>query len=452
MENSMRYLIAFLILLFTASTAGAYYYVPVSEILYGATWCSTTYESNYCSSIGSSYTTGTISQSCPAPATHYRDIGCGYVTATCTELNGQKVSQKYRCSEQVDVCPPCTAPGPYNECVVNLTHCSNGVQDVNQGETGVDCGGCCPNPCGSPPPPASCSNNTADNGETGIDCGGPCTGVQCVSLCPSGTTLFHVDQENIDVCVALVAQDQFGNCPGGYPIKTTVTACPPGGCSGGFTTGDKVCAFDAGDSVLGKSDYIPPTVELPPSWSTGPLNTLNQSSNTTVNIVDNGNGTSTTTSTTITTNPDTGASSTTTTSNTYNNSTSTIISSSTITNGTDTSTNNQSIEDNPQNYNFNFPLPTTNADDSDSSIPPGIVPDQNELGSFLDDLIGGEISAIITDSGVQTSSPVCSITADVFSTTVNLDFCNDTITDALDSLGVVLVSITYLVAIFLIFS
>ncbi|MFH0860590.1 MAG: hypothetical protein V1921_05270 [Candidatus Altiarchaeota archaeon] len=67
--------------------------------------------------------------------------------------------------------------------------CSDGIQ--NQGESGIDCGGPCPNicsfcedgildegevevDCGGPCPPCQCQNGLKDGWEEGIDCGGPC--------------------------------------------------------------------------------------------------------------------------------------------------------------------------------------------------------------------------------------------------------------------------------------
>jgi len=52
----------------------------------------------------------------------------------------------------------CEMPIPAATCVDNM---------LNQGETGIDCGGPCA-PC------PSCFDNVQNQGETGIDCGGPC--------------------------------------------------------------------------------------------------------------------------------------------------------------------------------------------------------------------------------------------------------------------------------------
>lgn len=70
--------------------------------------------------------------------------------------------------------------------------CDDGIQ--NGDETGVDCGGSCPNPC------PTCDDGIQNQGETGVDCGGPCapcptcddgiqngdeTGVDCGGSCPN---------------------------------------------------------------------------------------------------------------------------------------------------------------------------------------------------------------------------------------------------------------------------
>jgi len=51
-------------------------------------------------------------------------------------------------------------------------HCYNGEQDED--ETGMDCGGSCPECYVPPPPPPGCDNCIKDSGEEKIDCGGTC--------------------------------------------------------------------------------------------------------------------------------------------------------------------------------------------------------------------------------------------------------------------------------------
>jgi hypothetical protein len=51
--------------------------------------------------------------------------------------------------------------------------CNDGVQNLENGETGIDCGGPNCQPCGS------CTNGVHDPNEQGIDCGGACLGILC---------------------------------------------------------------------------------------------------------------------------------------------------------------------------------------------------------------------------------------------------------------------------------
>ncbi|MDB4981188.1 MAG: uncharacterized protein JWM82_1940 [Myxococcales bacterium] len=51
--------------------------------------------------------------------------------------------------------------------------CDDGIQSHKLGEAGVDCGGQCPNKCGT------CSDGIRNGDEDGIDCGGSCLGVLC---------------------------------------------------------------------------------------------------------------------------------------------------------------------------------------------------------------------------------------------------------------------------------
>ena len=85
--------------------------------------------------------------------------------------------------------------------------CSDGAQ--NGDETGVDCGGSCPNSCTAP----TCSDGVQNGDETGVDCGGSCppcatcsdgiqngdeTGVDCGGSCPPcGGGGFEVEYQDI---------------------------------------------------------------------------------------------------------------------------------------------------------------------------------------------------------------------------------------------------------------
>jgi hypothetical protein len=64
--------------------------------------------------------------------------------------------------------------------------CHDGVQNLETGETGIDCGGAClpSQPCGTclpndTMPGCACRNGVKDSNEDGIDCGGACLGILC---------------------------------------------------------------------------------------------------------------------------------------------------------------------------------------------------------------------------------------------------------------------------------
>jgi len=77
--------------------------------------------------------------------------------------------------------------------------CNNGVWDAHKGELGVDCGGPCPNNCGTPPLD-HCSNRIRDADEEGIDCGGklcpPCTPCNNCTLDPGEDAGYDFERWN----------------------------------------------------------------------------------------------------------------------------------------------------------------------------------------------------------------------------------------------------------------
>ncbi len=122
--------------------------------------------------------------------------------------------------------------------------CENGIQDA--GETGVDCGGSCPNAC------ESCSDGIQNGDETGVDCGGSCpsacpsctdgilngleTSIDCGGICPpcSTSTCFDGIQNGDETGI-----DCGGSC---------VVSCPSGStCSDGVQNGDET-GVDCGGS------------------------------------------------------------------------------------------------------------------------------------------------------------------------------------------------------------
>lgn len=71
--------------------------------------------------------------------------------------------------------------------------CDDGIQ--NQDETGVDCGGVCPDVC-----PPSCDDGIQNQGETGIDCGGP----NCAPCCTDMTLSILFDSWPSEISWSIV--------------------------------------------------------------------------------------------------------------------------------------------------------------------------------------------------------------------------------------------------------
>jgi hypothetical protein len=107
--------------------------------------------------------------------------------------------------------------------------CTDGIHDGT--ETGIDCGGPCPLPCGAP----SCTDGVHNGTETDIDCGGSCP------ACPSCTDGIQNGGET--------GIDCGGSCPapaclppgqGMACVPTTPCCNGVGHCSGGKPS-DRVC-------------------------------------------------------------------------------------------------------------------------------------------------------------------------------------------------------------------
>ncbi len=118
--------------------------------------------------------------------------------------------------------------------------CDDGI--LNGDETGVDCGGSCPNAC------ATCDDGILNGDETGVDCGGSCP-TACVT-CDDG--ILNGDEEGVDcggscpnTCATcddgILNGDETGvDCGGSCP-----TACAT--CDDGILNGDET-GVDCGGS------------------------------------------------------------------------------------------------------------------------------------------------------------------------------------------------------------
>ena len=140
--------------------------------------------------------------------------------------------------------------------------CTDGVQ--NGDETGVDCGGSCPNSC---TPTPTCTDGVQNGDETGVDCGGSCpnsctptptctdgiqngdeTGVDCGGSCPNSCTPTPTCTDGVQ------NGDETGvDCGGSCPNSCTPTPTCTDGIQNGNETG-----VDCGGSCT-------PCVNTPPS-------------------------------------------------------------------------------------------------------------------------------------------------------------------------------------------
>ena len=84
--------------------------------------------------------------------------------------------------------------------------CTDGIQ--NGDETGVDCGGSCPNSCPTVP---TCTDGIQNGDETGVDCGG-----SCPNNCPTTPTCTDGIQNGDETGV-----DCGGSCPNNCPTPPT---------------------------------------------------------------------------------------------------------------------------------------------------------------------------------------------------------------------------------------
>lgn len=343
-------------------------------------------------------------------------------------------SDKYAAANVVTsgACPgdPCTSwtYTPWGEC-------SNGTQTRTVlTASPLNCVG--GNPIVSqscePTEPETCNNGSKDSNEEGIDCGGACTAA-CEEYCPDGTHT-ECDYTGDCDCVYTTAQDQFGNCPHNF-VPTT------------RNNGEKICVSFPADStpIKAKNQALADgsvNYSSPPGWSNGSetSTTTNGGTNTTIN----GDGTTTTTNTTTTIYGSGSGTTTNTTIQTVitNTATGEVISDTTT---TDTETG---PEDNPENYSF-----TVTDTPSTGEIPTGIAPAITPFSDFLNNAVtSNPATDIIEDTGLETFSPDCSYTGILMGETFTVSFCSDAITDALESMGSILVSICYLLAIFIIFA
>ena len=117
----------------------------------------------------------------------------------------------------------------YNDGPPPPPSCTDGIQ--NGDETGVDCGGSCPDDC----PPAHCSDGVISGDEEGVDCGGSCPDkCQNTSLCGE-FGVSYVDDNTIRV------YHKDNGWTGSWNYLCLSDYCLPGGKADGYYYKD----FDA---------------------------------------------------------------------------------------------------------------------------------------------------------------------------------------------------------------
>jgi len=370
--------------------------------------------------------------------------------------------------------------------------CSNGVKDSN--ELGIDCGSGCTNPCAEMCPEGydkicelgentNCScvkwvdKDTMGNCPAGYGLNGNRTATRCGYETPSTLQYDQMDKPDPPATepVGWTGNPLNGTSTGtsSTPATSTTTVTPSSTGGGGTPTttvtitNNTTYQHSGGGTVLLTG---PATTQTTANGNGTTTTTITQPVSVTT---PNGDGTSTTTSetvtTTVTTNDSTGAVLNSGTSSSNNNLfangaldvTTTVTtpgapgpSSSTTT--TPISTNPNQVPPNEQpaaeeNYgNYNYTVTDTA---SDGNIPPDQIPEESSLSDFLDDAVSNNpATSIISGSGVETSNPVCSISGVVMGQELSISFCSPLISDALTAMGYILVSICYLLAIFLVFT
>jgi hypothetical protein len=126
----------------------------------------------------------------------------------------------------------CQAPAPPS--------CNDGIQNGN--ETGVDCGGSCPNAC------ATCNDGIQNGNETGVDCGGSCGSCSCTDNAVTLTLKLdnYPEETSWTLTTAAGSTVASGGTYGNQSPGATITEnfCLPDGCyvfTISDTYGDGIC-------------------------------------------------------------------------------------------------------------------------------------------------------------------------------------------------------------------
>ena len=159
-----------------------------------------------------------------------------------------------------DACPTCddgiqngdeTGVDCGGSCPNACPTCDDGIQ--NGDETGVDCGGSCPNAC------PTCDDGIQNQGEEGIDCGGPnCAPCSCIGTDVTITINFDNYPEETSWTITnaggsvVASGGTYGSQPDGSTL--TITECLADGCYDftiNDTYGDGICcAYGSGSYTV----------------------------------------------------------------------------------------------------------------------------------------------------------------------------------------------------------
>jgi len=291
----------------------------------------------------------------------------------------------------------------------------------------------------APPEPDHCHNGIKDGDEEGVNCGGSCNNT-CDSLACPDTTNWFVDSygrcypTETGFANLYATPDSAGNCPAGFTADTwhdsvlnqdfkrckdtRMIRRADGSCADGWIPNPGVPDQCLPEPVAYSSANDPPDVPDVPikeGW-TGTAESTTE--NKTVDIVDNGDGTSTKTETTVnnTTNNNDNSTTTTTTTTTsiIDNSTNEVLSSS-----SESETTGDKKEDNAGNYDWNIGGPDYNGVAYGDDDKPAEEDTEGLISAWINN---NPVRTFLTGYEVTCTAPISSVSTTIFGKTVSIDF------------------------------
>ena len=197
---------------------------------------------------------GTSGEHAPAPAGTPCDggkecdgFGSCCTAATCEALGKNCGGFSNGCGKSL-FCGDCAPGDTCGPAVTGVCGCTDGIQ--NGSETGVDCGGVCPNSCALGIPcagPADCANGFCVDGFCcNSACGSACKACsQAKTGVANGTcadVLAGTDPDGDCTADAVSSCGQTGQCSAGAcEIYPAGTVCAPGSCSNAMASAADLC-------------------------------------------------------------------------------------------------------------------------------------------------------------------------------------------------------------------